>query len=55
MDLPMLPSILSMPPHCHRALRLKFIKVPGTDWYLSVGEVNDYFAFPTQYNFCSQN
>ena len=28
MDLPMLPSMLSMPPHCHRALRLRCSKVP---------------------------
>ena len=28
MDLPMLPSMLSMPPHCHRALHLKCSKVP---------------------------
>ena len=31
MDLPMLPSMLSMPPYCHRALRLRCSKVPGSD------------------------
>ena len=31
MDLPMLPSMLSMPPHCHRALRLRCSKVPESD------------------------
>ena len=30
MDLPVLPSMLSMPPHCHRALRLRCCKVPGS-------------------------
>ena len=28
MDLPMLPSMLSKPPHCDRALRLRCSKVP---------------------------
>ena len=31
MDLLMLPSMLSMPPHCHKALRLRCSKVPGSD------------------------
>ena len=26
-----LPSMLSMPPHCHRALRLRCSKVPRSD------------------------
>ena len=30
MDLPMLLSMLSMPPHCHRALLLRCSKVPGS-------------------------
>ena len=30
MDLPMLPSMLSLPPYCHRALRLRYSKVPGS-------------------------
>ena len=30
MDLPMLPSVLSMLPHCHRSLRLRCSKVPGS-------------------------
>ena len=28
MNLPMLPLMLLMPPHCHRALRLRCTKVP---------------------------
>ena len=31
MDLLMLPSMLSMPPHCHKALHLRCSKVPGSD------------------------
>ena len=31
MDLPMLPSMFSMPPHCHRALHLRCSKVLGSD------------------------
>ena len=31
MDLPMLPSMFSMPPHCHRALHLRCSKVSGSD------------------------
>ena len=31
MDLSMLPSMLSMLPHCHRSLRLRCSKVPGSD------------------------
>ena len=31
MDFPMLPSMLSMPPHCHRALRLRYSKILGSD------------------------
>ena len=31
MDFPMLPSMLSMPPHYHRALRLRYSKVLGSD------------------------
>ena len=30
MDLPTPPSILSMPPHCHRALHLRCSKVTGS-------------------------
>ena len=30
MDIPMLPSMLSMPSHCHRGLRLRCFKVPGS-------------------------
>ena len=30
MGLPMLLSIVSMPPHCHRLLRLRFSKVLGS-------------------------
>ena len=29
--LPILSSMLSMPPHCHRALHLRCSKVPGSD------------------------
>ena len=31
MDLSMLPSMLSVPPHCHRALRDRCSKVPRLD------------------------
>ena len=31
MDLPMLSSMLSMPPHCHSALRLRCSNVLGLD------------------------
>ena len=30
MELPMLPSMLSMPPHCHRALHLRCGKILGS-------------------------
>ena len=30
MDLPVLPSMLSVPPHCHRSLRLRCSKVSGS-------------------------
>ena len=30
MDLPMPPSMLSVPPHCHRALCLRCSKTPGS-------------------------
>ena len=31
MNLPMILSMLSTPPHCHRVLRLRCSKVPGSD------------------------
>ena len=31
MDLPILPLMLSMTPHYHKALRLRRIKVPGSN------------------------
>ena len=31
MNLPMLLSMISMPPHCHRAFHLRCSKVPGLD------------------------
>ena len=31
MDLPMLSSMLSMTPYCHKALYLRCIKVPGSN------------------------
>ena len=60
MDLPMFPSMLSMPPHSHRALRLRCSKVPGSYSGISLlenlmiillSQHNTIFVLKIKYNF----
>ena len=61
MDLPMLPSMLSMPPHCiEQALHLRCSKVlgPGSDIFLLeklmiilLSQHNAIFVLKIKYNF----
>ena len=46
MELPILPSMLSMPPHCHRALRLRCSKVPESDSGICLLEKLIIISFP---------